>query len=300
MAPMEPTPLDITLEAINYVAEDGQTFDGFQLTSERTTLEGQKTGIVFLHGLRGSALSGGIAAVAHALARKGAYCLTVNKRNSGKLYERSIFDEIDRDIHGAVAFLRDRGCDEIILWGRSLAATEVAYYQGTRKDADVTAVVLAAPFADIRERTTRSYFDAVSDDAAAAYESFVENARSLVESGRGTELVALPRPVGGTVEYIPMTATSFLSYRAPESACSTIEWTPHIDVPILLLPHDSEDKRMVEEANEIALTATQSSVVEIHPIEADHFFTGAEREVAARTADFVVRLRSNQRRRFPD
>lgn len=276
---------------MNYTAEDGRAFDGFQLTGERTSFEGRETGVVFLHGLRGFALGAGIAPVAHPLAREGIRCLTINKRNSGKLYEVSEFDEIDRDISGAVEWLREQGCDEVVLWGRSLAATEVAYYQGKRNDPEVDAVVLAAPFADIRERSTKAYFEAVSDDPYTAYTEFVADAKELVENGRGNEIVALPRPVDNAIEYIPMTAASFLSYRSPESNCATVDWVDDIDIPILLVPHASDRNVTPDEATEIADAATQSSLVEVHPIEADHFFTGAEREVAGVTADFIARTR---------
>ena len=291
MPTTEPTPSDIALRAMNYTAEDGREFDGFELSGEQSTFEGHETGIVFLHGLRGFALGAGIAPVAHPLAREGFQCLTVNKRNSGKLYESSVFDEIDRDIEGAVAWLRGRGCDEVILWGRSLAATEVAYYQGKRNDSDVDAVVLAAPFADIRERSTKTYFEAVADDPETAYEEFVADARGLVESGRSNEIVALPRPVDDGIEYIPMTAESFLSYRSPDSDCATIDWVDDIEIPILLVPHATDRNVTPDEAEEIADVATQSPLVEVHPVEADHFFTDAEREVAGVTADFVSRAR---------
>ncbi|WP_135304776.1 alpha/beta hydrolase family protein [Haloarcula amylovorans] len=293
MPTTEPTPADITLESMTYTAEDGQAFDGFEITSDHVEMEHPDTGILFLHGLRGFALGGGIAPVAHPLARNGMRCLTVNKRNSGKGYETSNFDELDRDIAGAIDWLRDQGCSEIILWGRSLAATEVAYYQGKRNDPDVDAVVLAAPFADIRERSTKNYFEAVSDDSSAAYEAFVADAEELVASGHGNELVALPRPVDDGIEYIPMTAESFLSYRSPESNCATIDWVGDISVPILLLPHAADRNVTPDEAREIADASRQSSLVEVHPIEADHFFTGAEHEVAGVTADFIRRARES-------
>lgn len=288
MPVMEPTPADITLRAINYESSDGRQMDGFEMTGESTTFE-EETCVIFLHGLRGFALGAGISPIAYPLARQGIRCVSINKRNSGKGYEKSDFAEVDRDIAGAVDWAAETGADRIILWGRSLGATEAAYYQGKHNDADVDAVVLAAPFADIRERSTRSYFEAIADDPDAAYEEFVAEARDLVESGRENELVGLPRPVDGDIEYIPMTAESFLSYRSPESKCATIDWTPSIEVPILLLPHASDRNVTPDEAQEIADTAEQSSLVDVEPIEADHFFTGAEDDVAAATIDFVRR-----------
>jgi pimeloyl-ACP methyl ester carboxylesterase len=284
---MEPTPADITLRGITYESEDGQQFDGFEITSDQTSFEGKETGIVFLHGLRGFALGAGISPIAHPLAREGIRCLTINKRNSGKSYETSDFKEIDRDIRGAIDWLLDHGCENIVLWGRSLAATEVAYYQGKRNDEDVDAIVLAAPFADIRERSTKNYFEAITNDPEEAYTEFVNEARQLVEEGRGSEIVALPRPVGDDIEYIPMSAKSFLSYRSPESACATIDWIPKVQIPVLLLPHAADRNVTPDEAEEIAAAAETASFVEVHPVEADHFFTGAEREVAGVTADFI-------------
>lgn len=289
MPVMEPTPEDVTLRAINYESEDGRQLDGFEITGESTTFDGDETCVIFLHGLRGFALGAGISPIAYPLARAGMRCISINKRNSGKGYETSDFAEIDRDIAGAVEWATDRGAERIVVWGRSLGATEAAYYQGKRTDPDVDAIVLAAPFADIRERSTRGYFEAVADDPDAAYEEFVEEARKLVEAGRGNELVALPRPVDDGIEYIPMTAESFLSYRSPESKCATIDWTPEIEVPVLLLPHATDRNVTPDEAQEIADTAERSSLVEVRPIEADHFFTGAEDEVADVTAEFVRR-----------
>lgn len=291
MPVMEPTPEDLTLRAMNYESEDGLAMDGFEITGESMTFEGSETCVVFLHGLRGFALGAGISPVAHPLARQGIRCVSINKRNSGKGYETSDFAEIDRDIAGAVEWAKDHGAEEVVIWGRSLGATEAAYYQGKRNDPDVEAVVLAAPFADIRERSTRGYFEAVSDDPDTAYEEFVANARELVEEGRGNEIVALPRPVGEDIEYIPMTAKSFLSYRSPESNCATIDWTPDIEVPILLLPHSTDRNVTPDEAEEIAETAENSPLVGVHPVKADHFFTGAEDEVANVTAEFVERAR---------
>ncbi|WP_323192149.1 alpha/beta fold hydrolase [Halostella sp. PRR32] len=288
---MEPTPSDIDLRAINYEADDGRQFDGFEMTSGDTTFNGEETCVVFLHGLRGFALGAGISPVAYPLARAGIRCVSINKRNSGKGYEKSDFAEIDRDIAGAVDWATEQGASEIVIWGRSLGATEAAYFQGKRNDPDVDAVVLAAPFADIRERSTRSYFEAVSDDPDAAYEDFVDEARELVDAGRENEIVALPRPVGDGIEYIPMTAESFLSYRSPESKCATIDWTPDIEIPILLVPHSSDRNVTPAEAEEIAETATASPLVEVEPIAADHFFTGSEETVAEITAEFIERAR---------
>lgn len=291
MPVMEPTPEDLTLRAMNYESEDGIPMDGFEITGDETSFEGAETCVIFLHGLRGFALGAGISPIAHPLAREGLRCVSINKRNSGKGYETSDFEEIDRDIAGAVEWAKDRGAKEIVIWGRSLGATEAAYYQGKRNDPDVDAVVLAAPFADIRERSTRGYFEAVSDDPDAAYEEFVQHARDLVEENRGNEIVALPRPVDDGIEYIPMTAESFLSYRSPQSACATIDWTPDIEVPLLLLPHATDRNVTPDEAEEIAETAENSPLVDVHPVEADHFFTGAEDEVAAVTARFIERSR---------
>lgn len=291
MPVMEPTPEDLTLRAMNYESEDGHGRDGFEITDESTTFDGTETCVIFLHGLRGFALGAGISPVAYPLAREGIRCVSINKRNSGKGYETSDFAKIDRDIAGAVQWAKYQGAEEVVIWGRSLGATEAAYYQGKHNDPDIDAIVLAAPFADIRERSTRGYFKAISDDPDTAYEQFVADARELVEEGRENEIVALPRPVGDEIEYIPMTAESFLSYRSPESACATIDWTPDIEVPILLLPHATDRNVTPDEAQEIAETAKKSPLVDVHPVEADHFFTGAEDEIADVTAEFIEHTR---------
>ena len=291
MPVMEPTPADIDLRAINYMSKDGEQLDGFEITSQNKNFHGEQTYVIFLHGLRGFALGAGISPIAYPLARRGVQCVSINKRNSGKGYEKSDFAQIDRDIGGAVEWATEQGATEVIVWGRSLGATEAAYFQGKHNHPDVDAVALAAPFADIRERSTRGYFQAVSDDPDKAYEDFVQSARELVETGRGNEIVALPRPVDGDIEYIPMTAESFLSYRSPESKCATIDWTPKIEVPILLLPHSSDRNVTPAEAEEIADTAVRSSLVEVEPIAADHFFTDREGQVANVTASFIQNAR---------
>lgn len=294
MVVMEPTPDDVTLETIRYESDDGRQFDGFHITDSDSNSNGSPshTGVVFLHGLRGTALSGGIASIAYPLARSGIQCLAINKRNSGKLYETSDFSEIDHDIRGAIEWLQREGCEEIVLWGRSLGATEAAFYQGKRNDPDVDALVLAAPFADIRERSTKGYFEAVSDQPEKTYHEFVENARRLVADGQDNEIVSLPRPVGDTIEYIPMTARSFLSYRSPESDCATIDWTPSIEVPMLLVPHAEDRNVTPDEAAEISASATNSSV-DVYPIESDHFFSGHEAEIADETAAFIRQARDS-------
>lgn len=290
---MQPTPDDIVLRAINYRASDGRLLDGFEITSADgpDSFGGRNTGVLFVHGLRGFALGAGISPVAYPLAREGIRCLTINKRNSGKGYETSNFSDVDRDLQGAVDWLTEHGCEEVAVWGRSLGATEAAYFQGKQNHPDVDAVVLAAPFADIAVRSTKSYFEAVADDPEQAYEEFVDGARELREAGRGNEMVEVPRPVGGDIEYIPMTAEAFLSYRSPESQCVTIDWTPRIEVPVLLIPHAADRNVTPAEAQEIAESCERSPLVTVNPVEADHFFSGAEREVAGATADFIDRAR---------
>jgi len=290
MPAMKPTPEDITLRAINYKSEDERLMDGFEIIDSSTSDTDDETCVIFLHGLRGFALGAGISPIAYPLARSGIRCVSINKRNSGKRYETSDFDETDRDIAGAIDWARNEGATRIVIWGRSLGATEAAYYQGKRNDSRVDAVVLAAPFADIREQSTRGYFEAVSDNPDTAYESFVETARTLVESGKENEIVALPRPVDDDIEYIPMTAETFLSYRSPESKCATVDWTPEIEVPILLIPHATDRNVTPDEAQEIAKSAENSPLVKVRPIEADHFFTGAGDEVANVTEKFIQQV----------
>lgn len=107
--------------------------------------------VLLLHGVGGNFYSSVVASVGQALAERGYHAAVMNTRGHdwvstssgasrfrGAAFEN--FEDCMADIDGLLAFLGERGYRRFVLFGHSLGAVKVVFYQGTRQRSDVVGV----------------------------------------------------------------------------------------------------------------------------------------------------------------
>lgn len=149
-------------ELVTFHASDGIELQGFFVKSKKRT----RKAVIHISGLTGNFHRG--AAVKRMLPfylDKGYDFLLINTRGSGvisRLYQvkdkkvkrKTIgtafekFEESERDLKGAIEFLKSRRYRKIILQGHSTGCQKATYYMYKTRDRRVAAIVLLAPADD--------------------------------------------------------------------------------------------------------------------------------------------------------
>lgn len=282
------TPEGVDLRVVNYRATDGVLLFGF-LASPSGKAVRSKVGVIFVHGTRGSALVGA-GFLAPYLARYGYTAFAINKRNSDINFEASIFEDVAKDLAGAVMYLAGLGVPNIVLIGHSLGAIEATYYVGSERPASVKALVLSGTPASSPRSAVEDLRDVNPTDPEAEYQKLVTEAQMLAVRGKGDTLLIIPR--GGGHGQMSMSAFSYLSYRGPQSRCSAVDWIEKVTVPVFLLAHALPDRGVSpEESEEIRAKAVATSSLESYTVkDAGHFYTDHEEEAAKAVADWLNRV----------
>jgi len=221
----------------------GATLSGL-LYSPKTP---SKTGVILVPQGQGGFIDGlhDYNPLAQQLMDAGYYLLLSNMRTaSGWAYER--FESALPDVAAAVATLKSRGVENVILLGTSLGGPRIAYYAYKSKDPSLKALVfmssITSPYLEGRAR--------LSKEKLASFDAFLENARKLVRSGKGNDMVCFnyfqatgdghcdPGGRGST-----MSAASFLSMfgGTSDSDVNITNYSSQITVPVVVV-HSKHDE----------------------------------------------------------
>ena len=206
-----------------------------------------KTGVVLVPQGQGGFIDGlhDYNPLAQRLMDAGYYLLLANMRTaSGWSYER--FESALPDVGAAVATLKARGVENVILLGTSLGGPRIAYYAWKANDPSIKALIfmssITSPYLEGRAR--------LSKEKLASFDAFLENARKLVRSGKGNDMVCFnyfqatgdghcdPGGRGST-----MSAASFLSmFGGPaDSDVNITNYASKIKVPVAVV-HSTHDE----------------------------------------------------------
>jgi len=221
----------------------GATLSGLLYSPKRPS----KTGVVLVPQGQGGFIDGlhDYNPLAQKLTDAGYYLLLSNMRTaSGWAYER--FESALPDVTAAVATLKSRGVENIILIGTSLGGPRIAYYAYKSNDPAIKAVIfmssITSPYLEGRAR--------LSKEKLVAFDAFLENARKLVRAGKGNDMVCYnyfqatgdgncePGGRGST-----MSAASFLSmFGSPsDSDVNITNYADKITVPVAVV-HSVNDE----------------------------------------------------------
>ncbi len=159
--------MPVRTELCRFEAADGEALHGLLLRPEN----GQESdlAIIQIHGVGGSFYRGIGSVVTEMLAERGWHAMPMNTRGHdwitrgrdpqafiGSTYEN--FEDCLPDIDGALAFLGSRGYRRFILYGQSLGAVKVVFYQGMQQRREVVGVIATSPPRQFyAARATRTY-----------------------------------------------------------------------------------------------------------------------------------------------
>jgi pimeloyl-ACP methyl ester carboxylesterase len=221
----------------------GATLSGLLYSPKRPS----KTGVVLAPQGQGGFIDGlhDYNPLAQKLTDAGYYLLLANMRTaSGWAYER--FESALPDVAAAVATLKARGVENVILLGTSLGGPRIAYYAYKANDPSIKALIfmssITSPYLEGRAR--------LSKEKLVAFDAFLEKARKLVRDGKGNDMVCFnyfqatgdgfctPGGRGST-----MSAASFLSmFGGPtDSDVNLTNYASQIKVPVAVV-HSKHDE----------------------------------------------------------
>jgi pimeloyl-ACP methyl ester carboxylesterase len=174
--------------------------------------------------------------LAEKLSEKG-YDLLFPQLRAMNNWPYAVFDDVVKDIGGAVAFAKSKQYEKIALFGTSLGGPRLAFFMARKGDPLIRAVgfinSIMSPYLALQ--LSQSKLDNERMDA------LLEKARNLVVRGRGGTLVEYRDYFPG--QHMAMTARSFISFngREDESNAYSIKFAPKITVPAFVI-HGTADE----------------------------------------------------------
>lgn len=255
-----------------------------------TRRRGAVDAVLLVHGSMGTFTSPVIRGVAERLAAAGWPVLAADNRghhvawsHRGTLYGHAydVIADTVLDIGAALDWLAGRGLTRVGLFGRSLGGTKVVYYQGRTQDPRIATVLAVAPSA--------LSYRVISEHEARgpSFAGELEQARRLVEAGRGRELVDCVFTSGST----PISAATLWDEVGGETYALD-RWGAEVTVPLLVLRGDRDGNREVVLGSDLLpAAAVRSPRVDYVIVPgADHSFSGLEDRGAQALIDWLTSL----------
>jgi dienelactone hydrolase len=252
----------LRMELLQLDTEDGQRWDAILYlppgAAGRRTLA--RPAVLVVHGSVGNFLSGVPRTISFGLAQAGHPVLSINTRmaNYGVFFGGGLFHRTPLDIDPALALLRRRGFDRIVLLGYSMGASMVTNYQ----EVDRRARELLMPDPE-RSRNDEIFV--------------VSRARGATDEPRDAEI---------------WTYRTWWHSRGPEAVeAISARRIGAVGVPIGMVQAGADALVMAHEGDELARIALAGSCPDarVSVIEgADHTFTGRDQELVAGCAAWIA------------
>lgn len=198
------------------------------------------------------------------------------------------FEDCIWDIDAGIAYLVDKGFDQVILVGHSTGANKVCFYSGTRHDPRLAGVVLAGPMSDRFSR------NAGKED----YRDNLALMNKFIKQGEGDEIVS-------GRHFFPMTPNRWMSLLAPNTAEDVFNYGDSKSVlavfskirkPLLVVLSELDETadRPINKIKKIfdkyARAKRYKSI--IMP-QATHSYTGKEKEFVETIISWILTLSEN-------
>jgi len=227
-----------------------------------------------VHGVGGAFYRGVLSVAAERLAENGWHVMPMNTRGHdwisrgkdpqafiGATYEN--FDDCVPDIDGALTFLSARGYRRFVLYGHSLGAVKVVFYQGTKHRPDVAGVIASS--------APRQFYAARAIEQPDFPQRMAE-AEALVASGRGEEFVWAP--TSGALGVF--TARTYVSKYGRHEQNDVRKQAAELTVPLMTTAGGKESESFHVHARELA-EAAGPELGTWHIVEgANHQYSGRE------------------------
>ena len=161
---------------------------------------------------------------------KGYAVLGINTRQHDDKVNTDNFLDVRRDLDAAVHVARALGYRSLVLHGQSLGNIQVQFYAATSWDADLKAVILTGPFANLPWKSRHLLVQNEEN-----FRQLSEEAVKALREGRADAV--LPVRMGWiTGQPVPVTGRHFLTYRSEASSTADgTYWIRRVPRPILLV-----------------------------------------------------------------
>jgi len=241
-----------------------------------------KIAVLLMHGLTSSPASPLFNKMAPILAQKDLAVLAVESHRSGWAgHETALLDDDLAALDTWVAFLLERGFENIILTGASMGSLSIGRYQSLRQHPNVIALAHLMPTADCPD-----WFRAATGDGP--YETAVKQAQDALANDQGDKVlididIRQPPPSLSKGRFRwTQRAASWLSWWGPDADSRNSVHIANAKVPVLLLSGTSDSYNDTARFAELKAAAVNApSIHEIWYEDIDHGLGGAE----TRTAD---------------
>lgn len=225
--------------------------------------------LIFVHGVAMNFYLPPLSVFGQELAARGYASFVINTRGhdwisragnltqfGGSSYET--LEDCLPDLDGAIAFLTQQGYRRFVLVGHSLGAIKSIIYQGTRRRADIAAIVAcSAPKQFYSERVARS----------PEYKVSIDQAERLLGEGRGDELMKVN--VGTTPGLFSARTHNNKYGKDDRNDCRP--YARHIGCPLLTLVGGAEPQFFHDYAKEIVECAAPNGTYQMID-GANHFY----------------------------
>lgn len=266
--------------------DDGWRIDAGHLAPPRPS----RAGVLVVHGKTGNFYSGPSRFVAAAVRGAGYHALALNMRchdlgyaRDDKEAEGHLGGELaggawetiadgHRDLRAGIDYLRDLGCDRIVLVGHSSGGFYVADYAD--RDPDVTAFVFLSPL--LTNRTAIPHWFPTQEEQDRAY----AKAQSMIAEGKGHLLIALSH------WYYAISARSLVE-RMDEKPGRWQAAMTKTRAPVLMLVGGRESRVPQWKEATANLRSPVRDYVEIAGC--GHYYVGFEDAIAAAVTGFLQR-----------
>lgn len=267
--------MGVATELLRATTTDGETLHGLLFRPEADELP-LDLAVLLIHGVGGNFYSSVVASVGQALAERGFHAAAMNTRghdwvstSSGTHRFRGAsfedFEDCLPDIDGQLTMLTDHGYRRFVLFGHSLGAVKVVFYQGTRQRSGVIGVVACSG--------PRQFYSSRLVEQEDFPEKITE-AQQMLDDGRGEEF--LYAQTGTSIGLF--SARTFVSKYGPHERNDVRPHAARLGCPILTTAGGDEAPAYTRHAHELAEAAGMLGTCYIVP-GANHTYDGHRGEL---------------------
>ena len=278
------------VDLVQMTTDDGLTLDGAYFAASKTAPRVRALDAMLLvHGSGGNFYSKLLLTVAEGLGQAGYPSVSFNTRSHDLVWGApgnfmgnsfDILDNCRQDLKAGIDWLVKQGHHRVGVFGHSMGAVKVAYYQAVEQDPRVAAVVPSSPV-----RLSHSYF--LKSEGAAEHRKNMERAKALVDAGKGDEVFAVTFPMPHM-----FSAKSYLDKHGPEERYNLLKYVDKIQCPLLIMAGSLETHPRLRDC-----ASDMYWLVRHHPQAkliitdgADHGYTGMLDRLSANVVDWTGSL----------
>ncbi len=247
--------------------------------------------VLMVHGTGGNFYSPNLTDVAERFRQAGYPTAILNNTGHDVVYggpdrpmgnAHEILDRCRLDVEAGINWLQRRSYRRIAIYGHSMGAVKVLYYQAFQQDPRVAAVISCSPV-----RLSHAYF--LACEAGEEYRGFHEKAKALVEAGRADELIpaSFPNPAF-------YSARSYVDKHGPAERYNLLRYTVNVRCPLLLMAGTLETHPRLRDAAKDAFETVKlkPDAKLVIQEKADHGWSNMRDVQANHILDFLGQVKS--------